>query len=59
MFCSANTNKYIQTHSNLPLDISYKEISSNTEREQALSYITWGLIWDLKTKDNKEIPVLY
>ena len=29
---------------NLPLDISYKEISSNTEREQALPYITESLV---------------
>ena len=24
----------------------------------ALPYTTWGLIWDLKTKNRKEIPAL-
>ena len=38
---------------NLPLDITCKERSSSI-----LPYITWGLIWDSKTKDNKGIPTL-
>ena len=33
----------------LPLDISGKESLSNI-----LPYITWGLIWDSKTKEIKE-----
>ena len=36
---------------NLPLDITYKERLSSV-----LPYITWGLVWDSKTKDNKGIP---
>ena len=38
---------------NLPLDIPYKERLSTI-----LPYITWGLIWDPKTKDNKGISTL-
>ena len=29
------------------------------ERKQALPYITWGLIWDSKSNDDRGIPVHY
>ena len=38
---------------NLPLDITCKERTSSV-----LPYITWGLVQDSKTKDNKGIPTL-
>ena len=38
---------------NLPLDVTCKDRTSSV-----LPYITWGLIWHLKTKDNKGIPTL-
>ena len=44
---------------NLPLDISYEEISSNTERDQALPYITWGLVQDIQLRTIKKIPMFY
>ena len=41
---------HIKNYSANPLDISYKEISSNYAQQRALPYITWGLIWDIQKK---------
>ena len=44
-----HTDKYTV---NLPLDISHNKGSFSS----ILPYITWGLIWNLKTKNDKRIP---
>ena len=44
---------HIKNYSANPLDISYKEISSNYAQQLTLPYITWGLVQDIKKEEGE------